>query len=66
MLLACIYAGLPFAGIDISALGAVVIGFFLNTSSYYGEIFRAGIESIPRGQMEAARRISLTKAEAIP
>jgi polar amino acid transport system permease protein len=66
MLLAWIYAGLPFAGIDIFALGAVAIGFFLTTSSYYGEIFRAGIESIPRGQMEAARRMGLTKAEAIP
>lgn len=65
VLLVFIYAGLPFAGIDISAFGAVAIGFFLNTSSYYGEIFRAGIESIPRGQMEAARSTGLSKAQAM-
>jgi polar amino acid transport system permease protein len=65
VLLVFIYAGLPFAGIDISAFGAVAIGFFLNTSSYYGEIFRAGIESIPRGQMEAARSTGLSKTQAM-
>ena len=42
--------GLPFAGVEVSAIGAVAIGFFLNTGAYYGEILRAGIESVPRGQ----------------
>ena len=65
VLLVFIYAGLPFAGVDITAFGAVAIGFFLNTSSYYGEIFRAGIESIPRGQMEAARSTGLSKTQAM-
>jgi polar amino acid transport system permease protein len=65
VLLVFIYAGLPFAGIEISAFGAVAIAFFLNTSSYYGEIFRAGIESIPRGQMEAARSTGLSKGQAM-
>jgi polar amino acid transport system permease protein len=65
VLLMFLYAGLPFAGIELGAFGAVAIGFFLNTSSYYGEIFRAGIESIPRGQMEAARSTGLTKAQAM-
>jgi polar amino acid transport system permease protein len=37
----------------------VAIAFLLNTSSYYGEIFRAGIESVPRGQWEAARSTGL-------
>src|SRR5205085_10163183 len=31
-----------------------------NSSGYYGEIFRAGIESVPRGQREAARSTGLT------
>ena len=31
------------------------IAFFLNTGAYYGEILRAGIESVPQGQIDAAR-----------
>jgi len=65
VLLVFIYAGLPFAGIEIGAFGCVAIGFFLNTSSYYGEILRAGIESIPRGQMEAARSTGLSAIQAM-
>jgi polar amino acid transport system permease protein len=65
VLLVFIYAGLPFAGIEISAFGCVAIGFFLNTSSYYGEILRAGIESIPRGQVEAARSTGLSAAQTM-
>ncbi|RMF92456.1 MAG: ABC transporter permease subunit, partial [Nitrospinota bacterium] len=37
----------------------------LNSSSYYGEIFRAGLESIPVGQMEAARSTGLTFLQAM-
>ena len=61
VLLIFVYAGLPFAGIEVSAIGAVAIGFFLNTGAYYGEILRAGIESVPRGQQEAARSTGLTR-----
>jgi polar amino acid transport system permease protein len=57
VLLVFVYAGLPFAGLEVSAIGAVAIGFFLNTGAYYGEIFRAGLESVPAGQAEAARAI---------
>ena len=56
VLLVFLYAGVPFTGLEISAWTAVAIGFFLNTGSYYGEILRAGIESVPRGQQEAARQ----------
>ena len=55
VLLIFVYAGLPFAGVRLSPLSAVAIAFFLNTSSYYGEIYRAGIESIGLGQWDAAR-----------
>jgi polar amino acid transport system permease protein len=61
VLLIFLYAGVPFTGLEISAWGAVAIGFFLNTGSYYGEILRAGIESVPRGQQEAARSTGLTR-----
>lgn len=63
VLLVFIYAGLPFAGIEVSALGAVAIGFFLNTGAYYGEIFRAGLESVPAGQREAARALGLHRTQ---
>ncbi|MBK1661178.1 amino acid ABC transporter permease [Paracraurococcus ruber] len=65
VLLVFVYAGLPFAGLEVSALGAVAIGFFLNTGAYYGEVLRAGIESVPRGQMEAARSTGLTRGQAM-
>ncbi|MGE0714105.1 MAG: amino acid ABC transporter permease [Alphaproteobacteria bacterium] len=65
VLLIFIYAGLPFAGVELGPFAAVAIGFFLNTSSYYGEILRAGIESVPRGQVEAARSTGLTGLQAM-
>lgn len=65
VLLVFIYAGLPFAGLEVTAWQAVAIGFFLNTGAYYGEILRAGIESVPRGQMEAARSTGLSRGQAM-
>lgn len=59
VLLVFVYAGLPFAGLEVSAFAAVAIGFFLNTGAYYGEILRAGIASVPAGQAEAARSLGL-------
>ena len=60
MLLIFIYAGLPFAGIRLAPLEAVAISFLLNTSSYYGEIVRAGILSIGTGQRQASLSVGLT------
>lgn len=65
VLLVLVYSGLPFAGIEVSAWGAVAIGFFLNTGAYYGEILRAGIASVPAGQMEAARSLGLPRGRAL-
>lgn len=65
VLLIFIYAGLPFAGLRISPFTAVVIGFFLNNSAYYGEIFRAGIQSVGFGQTEAARSTGLTATQTL-
>jgi polar amino acid transport system permease protein len=59
VLLIFVYAGLPFAGIRLSPLAAVAVAFFFNTSSYYGEIYRAGIESVGIGQWDAARSTGL-------
>ncbi len=65
VLLIFVYSGLPFAGIRLSPLTAVAIAFFLNTSSYYGEIYRAGIESVGRGQWDAARSTGLNAFQTL-
>jgi polar amino acid transport system permease protein len=65
VLLIFIYSGLPFAGIEMSPFVAVCLGFFLNNSAYYAEIYRAGIESIGAGQMEAARSTGLNSLQAM-
>jgi polar amino acid transport system permease protein len=59
VLLILIYAGLPFAGVRLSPFSAVCLAFLLNNASFYGEIFRAGIESVGHGQWEAARSTGL-------
>ena len=65
VLLIFLYAGLPFAGLELGAFGCVAIGFFLNTGAYYGEILRAGIESVPAGQNEAARSTGLSRLQTM-
>lgn len=65
VLLIFIYAGLPFAGLRLTPLQAVGLAFFLNTSSYFGEIFRSGLDSVGRGQSEAARSTGLTGAQSL-
>ena len=65
VLLMFIAFGLPFTGLDLPAFASVALAFLLNTSSYYGEIFRAGIESVPRGQLEAARSTGLGAAQTM-
>jgi polar amino acid transport system permease protein len=65
VLLIFVYAGLPFAGFRLSPLAAIAISFFLNTSSYYGEIYRAGIESVGLGQWDAARSTGLQAHQAL-
>lgn len=61
VLLVLLYAGLPFAGLELSSWSAVAVAFLLNTGAYYAEILRAGIEAVPRGQAEAARALGLRR-----
>jgi polar amino acid transport system permease protein len=64
-LLIFLYAGLPFLGVRLSSFSCVCVAFFLNTSAYYGEVYRAGIESVGQGQREAARSTGLTTLQTI-
>jgi polar amino acid transport system permease protein len=65
VLLVLLFAGLPFAGLELGGFACVAVAFFLNTGAYYGEILRAGIESIPHGQVEAARSTGLSGLQAV-
>ena len=56
-----VYYGLPqVAGISISAFAAGVLALAISDSAFQAEIFRAGIQSIDRGQIEAANALGLT------
>jgi polar amino acid transport system permease protein len=65
VLLILIFYGLPFLGLRLPSFAACVLALVLNNSGYYGEIFRAGIESIPLGQREAARALGLHRIKII-
>lgn len=55
-----IYFALPEIGIKFTAYQAAIIGLALNEGAYIAEIYRAGIQSVPRGQTEAAMSIGMT------
>ncbi len=60
-----IYYGLPYAGILLSAGIAAILGLSLNYAAYEAENYRAGIQAIPRGQMEAALALGMTRWQAL-
>ena len=60
-----IYFGLPDIDIEPTPLQAAVIGMGLNGAAYLAEIYRAGIEAIHRGQMEAALSLGMTPVRAM-
>jgi polar amino acid transport system permease protein len=59
MQLFVVYYGLALYGMRLEAWMAVAIGFTLHASAYLGEIWRGAIEAVPRGQVEAAKALSL-------
>ena len=60
-----IYYVLPSVGIRFDRLPAAIFAFTLNYAAYFAEIFRGGIESIPKGQYEAAKVLKFTQFQAI-
>lgn len=60
-----IYYVLPSVGIRFDRLPAAILAFMLNYAAYFAEIFRGGIESIPKGQYEAAKVLKFTQFQAI-
>jgi len=58
-----IFFGLPAAGLKLTPEIASVIAMVLNLGAYATEIIRAGIEATPRGQIEAAQSLALSKVQ---
>jgi polar amino acid transport system substrate-binding protein len=56
-----IYYGLPNVGIRLNAFAAAVLGLGLNYAAYEAENYRAGIQAVPRGQMEAALSLGMPR-----
>lgn len=60
-----LYFGLTQVGIRFTPVQAAIIGLGFNGGAYLAEVFRAGIESIHRGQMEAALTVGMTPLSAM-
>ena len=54
-----VYFALPMVGIMLPDIAAALLAFTLNYAAYFAEIFRAGIQAIPKGQYEAAKALGL-------
>ena len=63
--LAIIFYGLPTIGIELDPFPAALIGFSLSVGAYGSEIVRAAIQSIHKGQWEAAYSLGMTRGQAL-
>jgi polar amino acid transport system substrate-binding protein len=60
-----IFYFLPELGVSIPAFPTAIIGLAVNYSAYESEIYRAGLQAIPPGQMEAAMSLGMSKMMAL-
>ena len=63
-----VYFGLPFIpfiGIRLDDFPAAVLAFVLNYGAYFCEIFRAGLQAIPKGQFEAAKTLGMNYTQTM-
>lgn len=65
MLLLLIHFGLTYVGVTLQVFTSAIVGLTINSSAYVAEIFRAGIQSVERGQMDAARSLGMPHATAM-
>lgn len=54
-----LYYGLPSAGVELSAFQAGFLGLGLNFGAYMAEVFRAGVQSIDKGQILASKALGM-------
>jgi len=60
-----LYYGGPSIGLELDPVPAGTLGLAIYGSAYFAEIFRGGFNSIPKGQLEAATCLGLTRWQAI-
>jgi len=60
VLLIVIFYALPFVGLSFSPFNAAAVALTLVSGAYTAEIFRAGIEAVPKGQFEASKALGLS------
>ncbi|HBC95818.1 MAG TPA: ABC transporter permease [Clostridium sp.] len=59
------YYGLPFVGIELTPFSAAILGLSLNCGAYMAEIIRGGIQSVNKGQFEAAKALGFSYGETM-
>jgi His/Glu/Gln/Arg/opine family amino acid ABC transporter permease subunit len=60
-----VYYVLPFYGVRLPALTVGVIALAVYVGAYYAEIIRAAVQSVPAGQVEAARAVGMSRRQAL-
>ena len=65
VILFLLYYGGPSFGLVLDAEPVGILGLGFYGAGYFAEIFRAGFESIPRGQIEAARMVGLSRRQIV-
>lgn len=60
-----IYFGLPQFGIRFSAPAATILALAVNNGAYLAEIFRAGMQSVAKGQLEGAAAVGLSRRDTL-
>lgn len=65
VLLQFVYFGLPTTGLTLTSYAAAIAALSWNTGAYTSEIIRAGLQSVPRGQKEAAAAIGLSRMDEL-
>jgi polar amino acid transport system permease protein len=60
-----LYFGGPFIGLSLEPVPAGLLGLSIYGSAYFAEVFRAGFEAVPRGHVEAAETVGLTRWQIV-
>lgn len=60
-----LYFGLAQIGIKLNPIPVAIVGFGLNGGAYLTEVFRAGLQSVHSGQLEAAFMVGMTRMKAL-
>lgn len=60
-----IFFFLPVVGVNVPAFWTAILGLAINYSAYEAEIYRAGLQAIPRGQMEGAVALGMSRGRAL-